>query len=572
MLSLLIALSVDAQAAVPRIVGTPVVTNPTFNGVANTMMYDVAVTVSNTGADPAHVARVGYTSEDYYTTCGGTVEWKWAHSETFDTTDTHTWRLYNLLPGKTYYYKVVVGSGPMARTRCGTLETAAAPTPTLPAPLADLNLRYDRRGPMHPPDTKYVLVETDDCGGSGTSFAGARSYVVVLDPAEEAIVWYLDIGAVSRVRGGSSSGMRYQAGPTATSGRILMSVSRRHLFAWDFEGNTLGFRDFGAADECSAVPGSLGPCPHHDVFQSDDTGTTYVSASTISATDATGTEWEDACGADADFIDDGYVMLDDAFAPTGEGYLMADHGYDPRVDGGPNARGLAARPTACEADTWTHNFDQTRGTIDWLHTNSIAASSYGLGEVIDVSLREWSQVVRINAVTGNVLWRLSGRRGDSDWSPIELASGVVGATTFVAQHDVHAIGAGQIMMFDNMGDAAGSRVLQMYLDPTTGGAVIEKSWAMVNADGDPLRCGMEGTGALVPDSADGHAFGVCKDRYVIAELDDPTGNSGTRPPLAISLPDGSAAEGPFCASGGPTDRNFIRGWHRAFPLTTVGEF
>jgi hypothetical protein len=32
------------------------------------------------------------------------------------------------------------------------------------------------------------------------------------------------------------------------------------------------------------------------------------------------------------------------------------------------------------------------------------------------------------------------------------------------------------------------------------------------------------------------------------------------------------AEGPFCASGGPADRNFIRGWHRAFPLATVGEF
>jgi hypothetical protein len=366
--------------------------------------------------------------------------------------------------------------------------------------------------------------------------------------------------------------MRYQPGPTETSGRIVLAIGRRYVFAWGFDGAQLGFHDFGADDECAAVEGSLGPCPHHDVFQSPDTGITYVSASTVSAIDAMDTEWEDACGEDADFIDDGYVMLDDAFEPAGEGYLMADYGYDPRVAGGPHAEELAGRPTACAADTWTRTFDQTRGTIDWIHTNSLAASSYGLGEVIDLSLREWDQVVRINPETGNVLWRLSGRRRDSDWSPIELAPDVVGAATFAAQHDVHATGAGQLLMFDNLGDAAGSRVLQMFLDPDTGSALIEKSWAMVDADGDPMQCLFEGTGRLVPDSADGHAFGVCKDRYIIAELDDPTGNSGTRPPLAISLPDGSVAEGPYCASGGPTARNFIRGWHRAFPLTSVGEF
>jgi hypothetical protein len=192
--------------------------------------------------------------------------------------------------------------------------------------------------------------------------------------------------------------------------------------------------------------------------------------------------------------------------------------------------------------------------------------------VIDISIKEWSQIVRINPTTGNLLWRLAPRRFDSDWYPIDLAPDVVGAATFSDQHDVRAIGAGLLMMFDNLGDPVGSRVLQMYLESSTGGATIEKSWAMVDGDGDPLRCGLEGGAELVPNSADGHAFGVCKDRYTIAELDDPTGNTGSPPPLVVSLPDGSMLEGPFCASGGPTDRNFIRGWHRAFPLATVGEF
>jgi hypothetical protein len=571
MLCLLLALSNAAQAGPPRIVGAPMVTNPRFHGVANTMMYDVTVTVSTTAHDAGHVARVGFVSEDDYTTCGGTAGWKWAHSETFDTTDTKTWTLYNFLPGKTYYYKVEVGgTGRLGRTRCGTLETTAAPTPTVPAALSDLNIRYEHGGGMV--DSKYVLLETDDCGGSGGSFAGARDYVVVVDPAEEAIVWYLDVGAVSDVRGASGTGIRYQAGPTSRSGRILLSVNRRYVYSWGFDGSILGAHDFGESDECDAVAGSYGPCPHHDLFQSDDTGATYVMSSTVSRISSKSTDWEHACGSAADFIDDGYTVLDDTFAVVDEDHLMADHGYDPRIYGGPNATSVAARPGACAADTWTHSFDPTRGTIDWTHTNSIAASSYGRTEVIDLSLKEWSQVIRINPTNGSVVWRLSATPSDSDWYPIEVAPGVSGAATFGDQHDVHGIAEDTLMMFDNTGDPNGSRVLQMFVDLSTGGAMIEKSWAMVDGDGDPLDCPMEGTAELVPDSPDEHAFGVCKDHYAIVEMEDPTGDTGTPPPLVVSLPDGSRREGPFCASGGPTDRSSIRGWHRAFPLTTVGEF
>ncbi len=521
--------SSDARAAVPRIVGAPLVENPTFDGAVNTMMYTVTVTVDGVGADPGHVALVGYASDEDFTTCSATTAWKWAASQRFDTSTTRTWTLYNFLPGTTYRYKVVVGAGPMARTRCGILQTAAAPTPTLPTSLTNLNLTYAHGGATHPSDTRYVLLETDDCGGSGTSFAGARDYLVVVDPQAEAIVWYLDVGAASGMRGAAGTGFRYQPGPTATSGRILMSIARRYLFVWNFDGTAAGFHDFGAAGECSAMPGSDGPCPHHDAFQSDDTGYTYALASMISATTATGTEWEDACGDGADFIDDGYNALDESFEVADERYLMTDYGYDPLVDGGPNAVGLAARPSACAADTWNHNFDQTRGTIDWTHTNSIAASMFGPAEMIDLSLKEWSQVVRINATTGELVWQLSGRRRDSDWSPISLAPGIVGTATFVGQHDVHAIGPNRLMMFDNQGDPLGSRILQMFLDASSGGATIEKSWAVVDGAGSPLKCGMEGAAELVPDSPDGHAFSVCKDRYVATELDDPTGASGTAP-------------------------------------------
>src|SRR6185295_11068638 len=122
-------------------------------------------------------------------------------------------------------------------------------------------------------------------------------------------------------------------------------------------------------------------------------------------------------------------------------------------------------------------------TIDWTHMNSIAASSYGRTEVIDVSLKEWSQVIRINAATGTIVWRLSGEPSDSDWFPIDIAPGIVGAATFGDQHYVHGIAEDVLMMFDNTGDPNGSRVLQIALDKTSEGATIEKSWAMVDGAG-----------------------------------------------------------------------------------------
>jgi len=167
-----IVLALAAEAAVPRIVGTPVVDNPSFDGVANTMMYTVTVTVNGTASDADHAAMVGFAPEDDYVGCSSTTPWKWSHAETFDTTATRSWTLYNFLPGTKYYYQVRLGSGATTRSRCGVLETTAAPTPTIPAELGYLDIRDTKSG--DPFDTKYLLVETDDCGGSG-SMRGATT-------------------------------------------------------------------------------------------------------------------------------------------------------------------------------------------------------------------------------------------------------------------------------------------------------------------------------------------------------------------------------------------------------------
>jgi hypothetical protein len=302
------------------------------------------------------------------------------------------------------------------------------------------------------------------------------------------------------------------------------------------------------------------------MFKSDDTGNTYVMTTMLGTITTEDSVWEDACGTDTPFVNDGFTVLDDSFDLASEHYLMDDYGYDPGVDGGPNATMLAARPHACMGDTWSRSFPD--GVVDWTHANSIAASRFGATEFVDISIKEWDQVVRFNAATGALVWRLSPHADYTDWGTMVTAPGVVGRAEFADQHDVHAIAPNTLMMLDNQGDAGGARALEIHLTAFPPTATIEKSWAMVNAGGNPLECELEGSAEMVPDSE--NAFVLCANLRIAAELDDPTGNTGTAPPLVISLPNGETEE--FCTTGGPTERSSLRGWHRAFPLATVGQF
>jgi len=560
-----------AFAVVPMFVGMPVVGNPSFNGVPNTMMYTVTVTVDGFAADADHAAVVGFT--DDYTTCAGSV-WKYSLPKFFDTTATRTWTLYNFEPGQTYYYKVRVGppTGGTARMVCGELTTMAAPTPTLPANLANLNLVYDKAGPSNRFRSRYVLMETDDCGATATSTMNARDYLIVVDPLAESIVWYLDLRAMTNLPTASSTGWRYQPGTTVTSGRILMTMNKRYLYEWSFDGTQVSYGDFAPMGECDGTSGADGPCIHHDAYKSDVSGNTYVLSSKLAPDDAIGTEWEDMCGATSRFIDDGYQVLNRRYMVTSDRFLMDDYMYDPSVDGGPNAEEDAMSRIACESVTWDHFFDSSWGMIDWTHANSLAGSRYGTMEVLDLSVKGWDEVVRINAMTGARLWTLSSHPDWSDWGEIQMATGITGEAAFADQHDAHAVSADAMMMFDNLGDPAGARVLRITMAGRGASrtATIDRSWAVVDAAGDPLYCPLEGSGQEIQDTSGARVLANCNDEYTVVELSDSTGATGSVPPLAISLPDGTSDD--FCLAGGPTDRSRIRGWHRSFPLSRVGEF
>jgi hypothetical protein len=249
---------------------------------------------------------------------------------------------------------------------------------------------------------------------------------------------------------------------------------------------------------------------------------------------------------------------------------MEDFEYDPVTDGGPH-EGVSD----CASSTWGTNF--AYDAIDWTHVNSISASStFGGPEMVDLSLKQWDQIVRLNPITNDLVWRLSPHESYSDMDLV-MGPGVTGAATFGDQHDVHSDGAGHLLMFDNTGDTD-SRVLRISFKgavgrapPTT--ATIDRSWIMVDADGNPLSCPIEGSGEIVPGTSGSSVLALCNAEYTIAELSDPDGEIDDDgdgvpddvPALVVSLP-----ESEYCPGG--TDRDSIGGWFRAFPLATLGEF
>jgi hypothetical protein len=190
---------------------------------------------------------------------------------------------------------------------------------------------------VNPFATKYVILETGDCGGR-LGGAGATDYVVALDAENESIVWYLDLGAASGSIGAQTTGWRYQPGPTATSGRLIVLTDDQRLFEWSFDGTELLHYEFAPDGECDGVAGSTGPCAHHDVLPVGRDGSTHVLASALSTVDATGTDWETACAATGSrFVNDGIITIGDTGTLSSERYLMDDYEFDPTVYGGPNS-------------------------------------------------------------------------------------------------------------------------------------------------------------------------------------------------------------------------------------------
>jgi hypothetical protein len=462
------------------------------------------------------------------------------------------------VPDTKYHYVVRTGYGGNYKYSCGAL-----PAPTLPTAVAALNFQYEAAGPAHPYLTRYVLLNMDDCGASGSTSVGSHAQFIVLDTEAQTAVWSLDVSHMTGLEDPTVTGWRYQRATMETPARLLVLVDKRYLYDWTFDGGLRGFRDFGA----TCADDRTGPCAHHDVIQSEETGYTYAITSKVSNQDPTDTLWEE-CGTESKFVNDGFEVLDEEYRKMDEFYLMTDYDYDPTVDPGPYSRRVTSASGVCAASIWVN---WLRGdVIDWTHANSLDLSIVGGVEVLDISLHGWDQIVRVNADDGSWITTLGGDPDYSELGSLRMAKGIQGDATFSAQHDVHSVGYDTVMMLDNLGDNAGARVLRisnLSADPT-----IDRNWPLIDAAGKPMDCPVEGSAQEVPGTGGDNVLSVCQDEFAIVELSEYHGDASSsgHPPLFISLPDGETED--YCSVGGPANRRFLRGFYRVYPLASLGAF
>src|SRR4029453_5896402 len=140
------------------------------------MMFALTVQVDDALNNALHDAVVGYMPTADYVACKSDPNWKYSSDALrFDYESTRTFSLYNFIPETAYTYVVRTGYGANYKYSCGAL-----PTPTLPAAVAALNFQYSMTTSA-PYQTPYVLLNLDDCGGSGTSSTGSHAQLIALD-------------------------------------------------------------------------------------------------------------------------------------------------------------------------------------------------------------------------------------------------------------------------------------------------------------------------------------------------------------------------------------------------------
>lgn len=104
-------------------------------------------------------------------------------------------------------------------------------------------------------------------------------------------------------------------------------------------------------------------------------------------------------------------------------------------------------------------------SVNWTHANALDLDADGN---LLVSFRNLNEITKIAARSGAVLWRLGGRRNQFAFA--------AGSVAFEGQHAVRSLPSGELLLLDNVGDAAASRVERWQLDTATRTARMTASY------------------------------------------------------------------------------------------------
>lgn len=163
--------------------------------------------------------------------------------------------------------------------------------------------------------------------------------------------------------------------------------------------------------------------------------------------------------------DDGTLILHDGYevySESGErlhSWFLSDHGLSLEDDPPPEA--------IYSENYWSNEFGYE--ALDWSHVNSVEVTGEGDDEVVYLSLRNLSQVVAVDAPTGEIRWRLgdNGAGAVNSAGDFALASDSEAAGWWSYQHEFVSRPDGGFQIFDNRDDGEHSRALGFTLDEST---------------------------------------------------------------------------------------------------------
>jgi hypothetical protein len=104
-------------------------------------------------------------------------------------------------------------------------------------------------------------------------------------------------------------------------------------------------------------------------------------------------------------------------------------------------------------------------SVNWTHANALDLDRDGN---LLVSFRNLNEITKIDSHSGEVLWRLGGRRNGFTLTD--------GSEPFAGQHSVRSLPSGEFLLLDNVGNAVESRVERWAVDVSTGIARMTGSY------------------------------------------------------------------------------------------------
>lgn len=100
------------------------------------------------------------------------------------------------------------------------------------------------------------------------------------------------------------------------------------------------------------------------------------------------------------------------------------------------------------------SLDRYAPVVNWTHGNSLDLDSHG---DLLVSYRNLNEVIKIDTRTGAIIWRMGGAQNTITFENTAMPA-------FTHQHGLRVVGAGQVMVLDNLGESAGSRAERYEVD------------------------------------------------------------------------------------------------------------